>query len=75
MLYIYKAMPDFKNSNGWDELKPAVLIFFGITLSAAGILVPATVTVFPEASIWIFSAGGASLLTGIKLLFEFRKSD
>lgn len=59
----------------WEEVKPAVLIFFGITLSAAGILVPSAVTAFPEASIWIFSAGGVSLLTGIKLLFEFRKSD
>lgn len=68
-------MSNLKNSTIWEEVKPAVLIFFGIILSAAGILVPATVTVFPEASIWIFSAGGASLLTGIKLLFEFRKSD
>lgn len=78
MLYFYKAMPDFKNSNGWDELKPAVLGFIGMFLITSSVFAPFVIPpFFPGAEgVVIGSATSlASALTGSLIWYKFRKSD
>ncbi len=62
-------------TTSWEEWRPIVLVFFAVFLSIMGILSPNIAILFPEFNILIGFTGGISLLTGIKLLFEFRKSD
>lgn len=71
-------MPDFKNSNGWDELKPAVFGFIGLFLIIASVASPFLIPqFFPGAEgVVIGSATSlASALTGSWVYSKFRNSD
>jgi hypothetical protein len=71
-------MPNFKNSNGWDELKPAVFGFIGLFLILSSF--PALFVIpsfFPGAEGMIigYATSLASALTGSLIWYKFRKSD
>ena len=71
MLYFHR----FMSNTNWKDLKPAVLIFFAGMLSIMGLFSPFIATWFPEANVLIGFTGGISLITSIKLFFEFKKSN
>jgi len=71
-------MPNFKNSNGWDELKPALFGFIGLFLMITSIADPFVISSFftgAEGVVLGSATSLASALTGSLIWYKFRKSD